>query len=81
MTVALVFKVLEMLEDDKNALRNHGGGHLNHSFFWSILGPKKQIDQVLAEQIEKQFTSIEKFKNEFDRGAQFSRLARKYFAG
>ncbi len=58
-------EVLEMLEADKNALRNHGGGHLNHSFFWSILGPKKQTDQVLIEEIKKQFTSIEKFKDEF----------------
>jgi Fe-Mn family superoxide dismutase len=27
-------------EDIRTAVRNHGGGHMNHSFFWTIMGPE-----------------------------------------
>ena len=44
---------LEMEEGDKAALKNNGGGHLNHSFFWAVMGSEKQIDEMLLEEIKK----------------------------
>jgi len=56
---------LQMQEQDKTLLRNHGGGHLNHSFFWEILGPKKAVNHALVKKIEAEFSSLAGFKNEF----------------
>lgn len=56
-------------EADKKMLRNHGGGHLNHTFFWNIMGPKKDIDEELVENITKTFGSIEEFKKQFSQTA------------
>jgi Fe-Mn family superoxide dismutase len=56
---------LPMDDKDKIALQNHGGGHLNHSFFWKILGPQKAIDEPLRDEIIKELGSIEEFKKLF----------------
>lgn len=56
---------ISMDEKDKTALKNNGGGHFNHSFFWSILGPKKEIEQSLKEEIEKNYSSMDEFKKIF----------------
>lgn len=56
---------LPMEEGNRTALKNNGGGHLNHSFFWTIMGPKKQVDEALFEEIKKAFGSIEEFKKVF----------------
>ncbi len=60
---------LEMDEKDRVALRNHGGGHLNHTLFWQIMGPKKQLDEKLVLEIKKTFASLEEFKNQFSQAA------------
>ena len=52
-------------EGDKTLLKNHGGGHLNHELFWSIMGPKKKIDHRLTEEIAKTFGSVDDFKTKF----------------
>lgn len=56
---------LELPEADKTALRNHAGGHLNHSFFWQIMGPKKQIDSQLTREIENKYHSLGDFRDAF----------------
>lgn len=56
---------LPMEEGDRKALRNNGGGHLNHSFFWTVMGSQKQVDEMLLEEIKKKFGSIEEFKKVF----------------
>lgn len=56
---------LSIPQADKTALKNHGGGHLNHSFFWEIMDPTKEVDTKLVEKIISTFGSIEKFKEEF----------------
>lgn len=56
---------LKMDEKDKKMVRNHGGGHLNHSLFWQIMGPKKESEDKLAEEIKSTFGSVEEFKKLF----------------
>jgi Fe-Mn family superoxide dismutase len=47
-------------------LRNNAGGHSNHSFFWTIMGPGKggKPTGALAAAIDSTFTSFDKFKEE-----------------
>ena len=54
-------------EDIRTTIRNNGGGHANHSLFWTILGPKKggQPSGEIGEAINKKFGSFDKFKEEF----------------
>lgn len=49
------------------AVRNNGGGHFNHSLFWSILGPNGGGEPTgkLAEAINSTFGSFASFKEEF----------------
>ncbi len=49
------------------AVRNNGGGHYNHSLFWTVIGPNKggKPSGALAEAIDKKFGSFDKFKEEF----------------
>lgn len=56
-------------EDIKLAVKNHGGGHVHHSFFWEIMGPKSSngnMSSELLETIIKTFGSEEKFKEAFE---------------
>ena len=50
------------------AVRNNGGGHSNHTFFWEIMGPGKGGAPVgtLAEAITKTFGSFDEFKAKFE---------------
>lgn len=61
---------LEIEEGDMIALKNHGGGHWNHSFFWTVMGQQKQIDEALIEEIKKTFGSVEEFKKTFSKSAK-----------
>ena len=53
------------------AVRNNGGGHYNHSMFWSILSPNGggQPKGTLAEAINKTFGNFEDFKTKFNAAA------------
>ncbi|MGD7043981.1 superoxide dismutase [Jeotgalibacillus proteolyticus] len=54
-------------ESVQTAVRNNGGGHANHSFFWKILSPNGggEPSGELAAAINEKFGSFEKFKEEF----------------
>jgi Fe-Mn family superoxide dismutase len=54
-------------EDIRTAVQNQGGGHVNHSFFWKIMGPAKGAKPTgkLAEAIDKAFGSFDAFKTKF----------------
>jgi len=54
-----------LTEADQLAFRNQGGGYINHSFFWTIISPKKEIDSSLVKEVEAKFGSIELFKEKF----------------
>ena len=65
----LVSNLNEVPEDIRTVVRNHGGGHANHSFFWQIL--KKNVEpggSVLAA-INKQFGNFDTFKKAFSTAA------------
>ncbi|MBI4163840.1 MAG: superoxide dismutase [Candidatus Aenigmarchaeota archaeon] len=51
----------------RNAVRNSGGGHLNHTFFWQVMGPGKggEPSGELLEKIKSSFESFDKFKEKF----------------
>ena len=61
---------LNVSTEDKNKIRNHGGGYVNHNIFWSIMGPKKDTDENLIMEIEQNFGSVEKMKEEFNNSAK-----------
>ncbi len=57
--------------DIRTTVRNNGGGHYNHTLFWSIMGPngsRKPIGK-LAQRIDEVFGSFDKFKLEFSDSA------------
>lgn len=53
------------------AVRNNGGGHWNHSFFWNIMSPNGggAPKGELATKIEAQFGSFDAMKEEFNKAA------------
>jgi Fe-Mn family superoxide dismutase len=54
-------------ENIRGPVRNNAGGHVNHTFFWTVMGPGKGGAPAgkLAEAIEATFGSFDKFKEEF----------------
>lgn len=58
-------------EDIRTAVRNNGGGHLNHSLFWPMMGPNAggSPSGDLAAAIDKAFGSLDAFKAEFAKAA------------
>ena len=58
-------------ENIRPAVRNHGGGHLNHSMFWQIMGPQAggQPGGKLAEALKSTFGNFDQFKEKFGAAA------------
>jgi Fe-Mn family superoxide dismutase len=54
-------------EDIRTVVRNNGGGHANHSFFWKIMGPKAggEPKGKLADDIKSTFGGFDQFKEKF----------------
>ncbi|WP_106767464.1 superoxide dismutase [Paenibacillus faecalis] len=58
----------EVPEQIRTAVRNNGGGHLNHTLFWEVIQPSKERTkpgEKLAEAIDASFGSYENFEKEF----------------
>lgn len=55
-------------EDIRTAVRNNGGGHVNHTMFWNIMGPDGggQPTGAIAEAINQSFGSFDQFKQQFN---------------
>ena len=51
-------------EDIRTAVRNHGGGHHNHSLFWTVMAPRAggEPSGALADALKKAFGDYSKFK-------------------
>ena len=63
--VEVVLTILDELPEDKQAaVRNNGGGHANHSFFWEIMGPNGggEPSGSLADAISSTFGSLDELK-------------------
>ena len=52
-------------EDIRTAVRNHGGGHANHNFFWPLLKKGVSFQGDVAHAIESTFGGFDKFKADF----------------
>jgi superoxide dismutase, Fe-Mn family len=67
---ALVTNIDRYPEAIRTTIRNNGGGHLNHSMFWQIMGAAKSEELrkptgAIAEEINSTFGSFTEFKNLF----------------
>lgn len=67
----LVTNLNEIPEDIRTAVRNNGGGHANHSFFWKIMAPSAggEPTGAIKDAIDQAFGSFEKMKEEFKTAA------------
>lgn len=67
----LISNMEEVPEAIRTAVRNNGGGHANHSLFWTILSPNGGGEPVgeLAAAINAKFGSYAAFKEEFAKAA------------
>ena len=68
----LVANLKDLPESIQTAVRNNGGGHFNHSFFWeSLQAPSAEaaIPASLKSRLEADFGSVEAFKEAFAKAA------------
>lgn len=58
-------------EDKRTAVRNHGGGHANHSLFWTVMSPDGggKPDGDLAKAIDSDLGGFDAFKEAFTKAA------------
>ncbi len=63
----LLCNINSVPEDIRTAVRNNGGGHANHSLFWTLMSPDGGGEPAgdLAEALRKHFGSFEHFKETF----------------
>lgn len=72
MDINLLLKNINTLSKEiQTAVRNNGGGHYNHSFFWDILAPAgtTSISLALEQALARDFGSVDKFKEAFEKAA------------
>jgi len=67
----LISNLAEVPEAIRTTVRNNGGGHANHSLFWTIMSPNGGGEPTgeLAEAINAAFGSFAAFKDEFTKAA------------
>ena len=65
---ALLRDLKSVPEDIRTAVRNNGGGHLNHTMFWQIMSPQGggEPTGAIAQEINKTFGSFQQFKQQFN---------------
>ncbi|MEM8679512.1 MAG: superoxide dismutase, partial [Planctomycetota bacterium] len=66
----LVASLADVPENIRGIVRNNGGGHANHSLFWTILGPAgSSLSGDLAAAIDAELGGFDKFKESFSAAA------------
>ena len=63
-----LIRALNSVPDDiRTAVRNNGGGHVNHTMFWQVMGPKGggSPTGAIADAITGSFGSFDAFKEQF----------------
>ncbi len=67
----LITNLDKVPENIRTVVRNNGGGHANHSFFWTIIGPNgdRQPSGELASAVTSTFGSTDEFKAKFKESA------------
>lgn len=69
--VSLLKNLESLPQDIKIAIQNNGGGHFNHQLFWELLTPvQSPINEILLKAIEKDFSSLDSFKEAFTNAAK-----------
>jgi Fe-Mn family superoxide dismutase len=65
----LIARLNDVPEDVRTAIRNNGGGHVNHSMFWQIMGPGKGGNPTgaIAEAINGAFGSFDTLKDQMNK--------------
>ncbi|WP_256774146.1 MULTISPECIES: superoxide dismutase [unclassified Stenotrophomonas] len=67
----LIADIASLPEGVRNAVRNNGGGHANHSLFWTVLSTDGGTPQgALAAAIERDLGGYQAFKDAFTKAAQ-----------
>jgi superoxide dismutase, Fe-Mn family len=64
----LIRRIESVPADIRGPVRNNGGGHVNHSMFWRIIGPKAGGAPTghLADAIKSTFGGLDAFKEKFE---------------
>ena len=67
----LLSNLNDVPEDIRHIVQNNGGGHANHSLFWTVIGPKAGGEPIgeVAAGIKKTFGSFDTFKEKFSQAA------------
>lgn len=68
---ALLARIDSLPAQVQGAVRNHGGGHANHSLFWQVMSPQGggEPDDELAAAIERDLGGLESFRQAFTQAA------------
>ena len=67
----LIIDLDDIPKEIRTAVRNHGGGHVNHTLFWTVMGPRAggAPGGDLAAAINESFGSFDDFKDAFSKAA------------
>ena len=67
----IVSKLERAPEEVRTAIRNHGGGHYNHSLFWKVMSGSRggEPSGILLDKINVSFGSVDGFKEQFSQAA------------
>src|SRR5215510_6506957 len=66
----LIRNLSSVPEDIRGAVRNNGGGHVNHTMFWQIMGPHKGGNPSghIAEAINSTFGGFDSLRDQMNKG-------------